>query len=289
MKKAIELLTDFLESSGVSVSAVARALGVSVSAISQFRKGEYKGDNAKLAKKLISYIEDYKEKAENRANRSEDEVFVSFDYKMANFIINEAVAEREIALIYGSAGTGKTTILKEFAKNHANAILIEVTPHTTPRVLLEDLCEALKITAPKALRAMLKAVAKYLSVSDKIILIDEAEHLPLKALEDLRRIVDFSKTPLVLCGTEILLRNLMGKNKELRQLYSRICGKHVMSGLSKKESKEFFGDFIYEFAKENFRSSAKLHKKAMRLAEINGAKKISREMVEKATSMVVLG
>ena len=135
---------------------------------------------------------------------------------------------------------------------------------------------------------MLRAVARYLANADKILLIDEAEHLPLRALEDLRRIADFSRVPLILCGTEILLRNLMGKNKELRQLYSRICGKHVMNGLSKAESKEFFGDYIYDFARENFRSSAKLYKKAVRLAELNN-KQISREIVEKATSMVVLG
>ena len=83
---------------------------------------------------------------------------------MANFIINEAINEREIALIYGVAGTGKTTILKEFAKKYSNSILIEVMPHISPRVLLEDLCEALKITAPKGLRVMLKAVAMFLKM-----------------------------------------------------------------------------------------------------------------------------
>ena len=183
---------------------------------------------------------------------------------MANFIINEAINEREIALIYGVAGTGKTTILKEFAKKYSNSILIEVMPHISPRVLLEDLCEALKITAPKGLRVMLKAVAMFLKNADKVILIDEAEHLPLKALEDLRRIVDFSKVPCVLCGTEILLNNLMGKNKELRQLYSRICGKYKLDGLKESECKEFFCGYIYELIKGNFRSSAKLYKKALR-------------------------
>lgn len=279
-------LEEFLKFSGVSMSAVARAIGVSAGALSQFRKGLYRGDNKTLEAKINSYIANYNAKSEDAIKK--DEVFISFDYKMANFIINEAVAEREIALIYGVAGTGKTTILKEFERTHANAILIEVTPHTNARVLLEDLCEALKIQTPKGLRAMLRAVARYLANADKILLIDEAEHLPLRALEDLRRIADFSRVPLILCGTEILLRNLMGRNKELRQLYSRICGKHVMNGLSKAESKEFFGDYIYDFARENFRSSAKLYKKAVRLAELNN-KQISREIVEKATSMVVLG
>lgn len=289
MKKNLELLNDFLEKSGVSMSALARAIGVSAGAISQFRKGEYRGDNALLGEKITSYIRNYNEKKAktDKEPKKRDEIYKSRDFKMANFIISEAVNEREIALIYGEAGSGKTTVLKEFANAHSNAILIEVTPHTSARVMLEDLCEALKLTAPKGLRPMLKAVARFLSMSDRIILIDEAEHLPLRALEDLRRIADFSRTPVVLCGTGILLQNLVGRNKELRQLYSRICGKYEFKGLSKAESREFFGDFIYEFAKENFRSSAKLHKKAVKLAEIQGCE-ISKEVVAEATKMIIL-
>ena len=290
MKKNLELLNDFLEKSGVSMSALARAIGVSAGAISQFRKGEYRGDNALLGEKITSYIKNYNEKMAKSGSEKaikKDEIYKSRDFKMANFIISEAVNEREIALIYGEAGSGKTTVLKEFANAHSNAILIEVTPHTSARVMLEDLCEALKLTAPKGLRPMLKAVARFLSMSDRIILIDEAEHLPLRALEDLRRIADFSRTPVVLCGTGILLQNLVGRNKELRQLYSRICGKYEFKGLSKAESREFFGEFIYEFAKENFRSSAKLHKKAVKLAEIQGCE-ISKEVVAEATKMIIL-
>ena len=287
MKKNLELLNDFLEKSGVSMSALARAIGVSAGAISQFRKGEYRGDNALLGEKITSYIRNYNEKKAKTDKGLRDEIYKSRDFKMANFIISEAVNEREIALIYGEAGSGKTTVLKEFANAHSNAILIEVTPHTSARVMLEDLCEALKLTAPKGLRPMLKAVARFLSMSDRIILIDEAEHLPLRALEDLRRIADFSRTPVVLCGTGILLQNLVGRNKELRQLYSRICGKYEFKGLSKAESREFFGEFIYEFAKENFRSSSKLHKKAVKLAQIQNCE-INKEVVAEATKMIIL-
>lgn len=277
-------LDEFLKSSRLSASALARAIGVSSAAISQYRKGEYKGDLASLAKKINQYITNYSDK---KQDQPKSEIYASLDFKMANFIINEAVGEREIALLYGEPGTGKTTALREYAKSHSNAVLIEVTPHTSARVILEDLCEALKITPPKTLRAMLKAVAKFLGTADKVLLIDEAEHLPLKALEDLRRIADFSKTPIILCGTGILLRNLVGRDKELKQLYSRICGKYEFKGLSKEESAQYYGEHIYEFAKGNFRASSKLFKKALKLAEFRGTA-INKEIAAKATQMVIL-
>ncbi|WKW21669.1 AAA family ATPase [Campylobacter fetus] len=222
---------------------------------------------------------------------------------MSNFAIDEASNEREIALIYGAAGTGKTTILKEYVKANPNAVFIEATPHTSAKSLLDDLAEALKISIPLSLNGKLKAVAKHLSGCERILLIDEAEHLPLKALEDLRRIHDFSRTPLVLVGTEILLQNLMGRNKELRQLYSRIGSKWIMKGLSKEECKEYFsspkpsskgdfsyancGELIYEWCGGNFRSSAKLYKKALKLSEYYKVP-LDKEVIAKASEMVVL-
>ncbi|MCW1861884.1 hypothetical protein OLQ84_07385, partial [Campylobacter jejuni] len=82
-------------------------------------------------------------------------------------------------------------------------------------------------------------------------------------------------------------KNLMGKNKELKQLYSRICGKWMMRGLSKEESDEFFGKGYFKFSNGNFRSSAKLLKKALRLAELEECE-INDELLTSASEMVIL-
>lgn len=288
MQEIISKLNEFLEGGSVSMSALARALGISPGAISQFRAGKYKGDNAAIAAKIGAYIDASAKKAKEFATSpARDEIFNSRDYKMANFVISEAVGEREIALLYGTAGSGKSTILRDFAAKNPNAVLIEATCHTNANALLGELCEALKLEAAGSANAKLKAISSFLKTADKVLLIDEAEHLPLRALEDLRRIYDFSSTPLILAGTEILLKNLVGRNKELRQLYSRICGKWAMQGLSKEESDAFYGAGIFAHAKGNFRASEKLHKKSVRLAALNGCA-VGEEIIAQACGMVIL-
>lgn len=275
----------FLEVNNISQSSIARALSISPAAISTFIKGEYKGNNEELGKKIKLYIDNFTEKHSN--TQIDSEIFISNDYKMSLFVINEAYRDKQIALITGQAGSGKSTILREYAKAHPNAILIEATLHTTAKVLLQILCERLHVSIARNLHDMVVNIARELKKRDVIILIDEAEHLPLRALEDLRRIWDFSKTPLILAGTEILMRNLMGKSGELRQLYSRIDGKWHLSGLTKEECINAFDLGIYEYTKGNFRSSSKLYAKAKRLASLHSAN-VCKEVIEQASSMIIL-
>ncbi|HDX6246619.1 TPA: hypothetical protein RPW15_001855 [Campylobacter fetus subsp. venerealis] len=105
----------------------------------------------------------------------------------------------------------------------------------------------------------------------------------------------------------------MGRNKELRQLYSRIGSKWIMKGLSKDECKNYFsslkpsadksafssgftkgtsdyadcGELIFEWCAGNFRSSAKLYKKALKLSEYYQVP-LDKQVIAKASEMVVL-
>lgn len=272
----------FMHREGVSQAKLSRALGVSASAISLFCKDKYTGKREELATKIKLYIENYK-----KSEVSDLAIFESKDKQMSDFVIGECIANREIAIITGEAGSGKSTIAKEWKKKAPNVILIEATLHSTASVLLKELSKALGVHLGANLHEGVTNISKYLRNADVVIMIDEAEHLPLRALEDLRRIWDFSGVPIVLFGTEILLRNLMGKNGELRQLYSRIGGKYKLKGLDKQECEEVFGDGIHPYTLGNFRSSSKLFNKAQRLAQMHQAQ-INPEIINQAVNMVIL-
>lgn len=55
----------FMEVNNVSQNALSRALGINASAISTFRKGEYKGNNEELARKIELYIQNTNNKKTN--------------------------------------------------------------------------------------------------------------------------------------------------------------------------------------------------------------------------------
>lgn len=280
-----EELEIFLNVQNVSQAALGRALGISGASISTFRKGEYKGNNEELARKIKLYLDNYAKKSSK--DIKEVAIFESKDKQMADFVINEAMRDKEIAIIVGCAGSGKSTIAKDYARLHPNAILIEATLHSTARVILDELCERLHISGGRNLHEKVLLISKELKRRDVVILIDEAEHLSVRALEDLRRIWDFSSCPLILFGTEILLKNLIGKNGELRQLYSRIGGKWNMKGLSQEECETLFTQGIHAYTKGNFRSSGKLYKRACRLAELHNVK-LDKDIIAQAVSMIIL-
>lgn len=287
--EAIELsqvraqLEAFMSRENVSQASLSRALGVSASAISLFLKDKYAGKSVELAEKIKLYIRNFSKKEQ----KQESKLYESKDKKMSDFVIAEAIENREIAIITGEAGSGKSSIAKEWSKSHPNVVLLEATLHTTASVLLRELCTRFGVNGGSNLHESVSNIAKYLKSADVVLMIDEAEHLPLRALEDLRRIWDFSCVPLVLFGTEILTRNLMGKNGELRQLYSRIGGKYKMKGLDKEECKEVFCEEIYSYTLGNFRASHKLYKRATRLAELHH-EPLSSEIIKNAVSMVIL-
>lgn len=285
LNQVCEELEIFLKVQNISQAALGRAIGVSSASISTFRKGEYKGNNKELGRKIKLYLDNYAKKKSK--DIKEVAIFESKDKQMADFVINEAVRDKEIAIIVGCAGSGKSTIAKDYSRLHPNAILIEATLHSTARVILDELYERTHISGGRNLHEKVLLIAKELKRRDVVIFIDEAEHLSVRALEDLRRIWDFSSCPLILFGTEILLKNLIGKNGELRQLYSRIGGKWHLKGLSEAETNEVFIKGIHAYTKGNFRSSVKLYKRACRLAELHNVK-LDKDIIAQAVSMIIL-
>lgn len=284
-----DILNNFLDEFNIKPSALARAIGASPALISQLRAGTYKGDVALWSKKINDYIKNYQDKTSTTQKR----IYKSKDYKMCEFVCNECInanpANERIALIVGVAGSGKTTFIKEYIKDKPQAILIESTAHTSASVLLSDLIDELKITdSLTGLANKLKAVIKHLKNSNRFLIVDEAEYLPLRALEDLRRIADLASVPLILVGTLDLQKNLLGKNKEHKQLYSRISGKWCLRGLKRDEIKEFYSDEYSKIVSDgNFRNLEKLHQKALRLAELNGCE-VNNEILHNAKEMLIL-
>jgi DNA transposition AAA+ family ATPase len=72
-------------------------------------------------------------------------------------------------------------------------------------VVLEELCGLLGISKRGNMHELSEACIAALRDSGRLLMVDEAENLPYRALETLRRIHDKSGIGLVLAGMPVLL------------------------------------------------------------------------------------
>lgn len=290
----------YLSENNISQNILAKKLSETPSYLSQFLKAEnFKYEN-RVAKKLKMFFDNNIEKK----SLSELELpFLQTKDVISIFnLIRLAVEDRDMATLVGEAGTGKTRAIKEFAKRHPETILIEATINTNVRSLLNMICEKIGINLSKQIDKTIKDCANELKKLGKIIIIDEAEHLPYRALETVRSLYNFSSVPFILVGTKKLHINLTrGKrNLEYEQLSSRIGGDFKTCGLLDESNKDLksvcslFGikdekliNLIKLLARGNFRKTEKLLRRSYKIAEYNQCE-ISEEIIKEATKMLLL-
>ncbi|SUA94167.1 phage transposase [Neisseria mucosa] len=190
----------------------------------------------------------------------------------------------DTVVIYGQAGLGKTQAVKNYCEKNPAAILIEANPSFTALVLMRKLAAAAKVSTVGSLNDLFESVSDRLRDSGRLIVVDEAENLPLRALEIIRRLHDDTGCGLVLSGMPRLVANLRGKHGELVQLYSRVSvalnlgdsmPDEELEEIARAAMPEADDATIAELVKQsngNTRRMSKLMRGAVRTANKNGIK-----------------
>lgn len=213
-------LLSYMEETQKSQSAVAKALGVSKATLNLYLQNKYAGDVHALNNKVQSYL-NLMQKREKTAQLDIDFVQTNTAKQILSFL-GLAHVLQQMGIIYGGAGVGKTTCLKEYQRANPACVLIEPDTGFTAKVLLQELCRALGQDSRGNIHEMTERVVETLRGSGRMLMIDEAELLPLRALESIRRIHDKSGCAVMLVGMPKLLLNLKGPFAEFKQLYSRV-------------------------------------------------------------------
>lgn len=211
---------------GAKYSAIAKQSDVSPAALSQFMNDLYVGDNQKIADKLTIWL-DNKKKANNLRTApsfvetpTSKKIFNALDYaKIAGCFV----------VVYGNSGVGKTNAITEYAKQ-PNTWLITVRPSSSKLIeCLYDIACALDIDyAPKRLGTLSSAICKKMRETKGLLIIDEADHLPYDALEEIRLIQEMTGVGVVLCGNHQIYSKLSGngsRKTDFARLFSRIAKK----------------------------------------------------------------
>lgn len=134
-----------------------------------------------------------------------------------------AHVSREICVIYGAAGLGKTLTCQKYAKEN-NAIFITCPgAGKTASVILSKICDCLGIRNFRTTTQMEDAVIERLKGSGRFLILDEANRLSYNALDSLRHIQEHAKVGLALVGNETVFSRMYGTGRaEFAQLFNRI-------------------------------------------------------------------
>lgn len=296
-------LVQLLEGHGYTQKMVATKTGLSTAVISQYLKGVYNGNIHNVEAAISDFLEREKERSKRREVK---EGFVTTHLAgMALGLIGNTHMDGDIGVIYGPAGMGKSMVLKQYASTNKGVILIEADPGYTAKVLLQELCNRLGAKRSGNIHELSEECIQALTGTGWVILVDEAELLPYRALEVLRRIHDRSGVAIVLAGMPRLLINLKGARGEYAQLYSRVGMALDLEAHKSRTEKEDFNTILnsllpggdehctpeiaeafLKYSKGNYRRMFKLARGVVRASAINN-QGVSTRLIESYASMLI--
>lgn len=232
----------YMGESGKSQKQIAREIAVSPAALSQFLDGIYMGDNAGIADKLQGWLA-----LEAKRNTKKEHSQMSLDVentKTVLYVCEYAHTKNDITLIFGDAGAGKTTALEHYRDKNAGVIMITANACTTSATsILKMLCEETGRNITGRKDTIMNELVKFFKGTNRLIIIDEADHLTLSALQTIRNLNDMAKVGIVLSGNNKIFLQMIGgaKSSEFQQLRTRITLRRKLTNkYTKNELKHIF-------------------------------------------------
>ena len=226
----------FLKEKGISQAKAAPMMGLSQTALSQYRRSMYdNGDIVALESKLEEFFrtQEEQEASSERAipyRPSQDYIPTSISEDVCK-LIRCCQIEKGMVIIHGDAGIGKTKGAEKFVReNPAASVYIQATPSIgTLGNLLKVIARALRVPESRNKLELMLTIREKLEGTNKVIIIDEAQHLQLRALEEIRAWADpnpITGQPgvgIALIGNTEVYTRMVGKQEaRFAQLFSRI-------------------------------------------------------------------
>lgn len=208
----------------LSQAAAAKQLEMSPSTLTQLLNGTYAADPKNHIATMKKWLNS---RAQYDQTLPEVPMWVETDSaKKVMSALGYAQMAAGMGLIYGGAGIGKTLACEEYQKQCPNVWIATMSPSTASVAqALEELSGALgmKEIAWGAARIQ-REIIRMLEGTRGLVIIDEAQHLGIQALDELRSIYDKAKIGFAFIGNEaIYTRMTAGKRAPyLDRLFSRV-------------------------------------------------------------------
>lgn len=214
-----------------SQARIAREADVSGATLSQFLGGTYAGSVQNVARKLQTWLQALDDrKTAGKLPEGPEWVPTPTSEKILAGLRYAQMAN-DLVLIIGGAGLGKSKTIQRYGKIAPNVWHVELTPATgSVMSCLQEIAIALGLRDLTNSAAYLqRAIFTRVRGTGGVLVLDEAQHLTVQALDQVRAINDQAGIGLVLCGNERVYTQMAGGNRApfLDRLHSRI-GKKIL-------------------------------------------------------------
>ena len=292
----VQQTKNFLEKRNWTANRLAKSAGISPATISQIMSMAYPGDIDEMKRKISSVI--IRETERNDCLRTHT-AFINTTISKRYFDMAKAChLYNEIGVCFSAAGLGKTISGREYARQNPDVIFIEADPGYTASYFIAKIAAKIGVSPEKKILPKLTdEVIEKLANSGRLIIIDEAEQLPYKALETARRICDKGNVGVLLTGMHKLLNNLRGHRDQYSQLFNRVGMATRLEPLTESDTKLILSTvFLLDtssiwpvFHRECGGITRRLYKiiaRSQMIAAANNACEIDEDVVKKASELV---
>lgn len=208
---------------GGSLVDIARELELAPGRLERLCTGKEQDGTAELASRVMEFlgVATRQPGSEFVMTRTASEILA---------VVGYTVGLRGMSIVWGDPGVGKTMALRRYCEEHpGQAVWVKGTlHHDRPMAFLDDLIAACGLPAlgnQERPRVRYRHVVDALSgeLREKVVFVDEAQHLSLATMEMLRSVHDDTGVPIVMAGNERVYDRMYGGGQAgWAQLFSRL-------------------------------------------------------------------
>lgn len=204
-KDLLQAVVDFLEKTKMTNTDLAKEIGYSRTAVSQYLSGKYASNPFEIELALRRFLDENKVAVKKVVDKFEQNFFITNDVGQMMAVCQSCQENKGLGIIVGRSGYGKTATLKEYAQLD-RVCYVECDDSMGSRDLVEAIEAAIGIPSGYgSIWKRVKGIKEFFNINcGYLLIIDEADKLVTKytqkKIEILRTIFDQSNVGLVVAG-----------------------------------------------------------------------------------------
>lgn len=214
-----------MEEEGLNQADIARESGVAYGTLTAWMGAKYAGNTGRVAGELVIWLNSRVEKKRSLSRLPQAPGFLMTPSAEGFYAIAQyAQTAPDLAVIAGGPGIGKTTLCEHYRDNNPNVFMATLEPCSGGvYTMLAELAEVMGVTE-KVQTRLSRAIGRKVKGAGALIIVDEAQHADVRALDQLRSLNDKYGVGILLVGNEAVYARIEGDGRKphFATFYSRI-------------------------------------------------------------------